>query len=90
MNNRAQTGFEFPRRGCPAAPAMTYPLAANGTAMSPITAYAFSFAGLGGDTIRLADFSGKPIMVINTASLCGYTPQYAGLEQLFLRFHDAG
>jgi glutathione peroxidase len=45
--------------------------AANGTAMSRITAYAFSFAGLEGDPIRLSDFAGKPIMVVNTASLCG-------------------
>lgn len=58
--------------------------------MSPMTAYAFFFAGLGGGEIRLADFAGKPIIVVNTASLCGYTPQYAGLEQLFLRFHQRG
>jgi glutathione peroxidase len=64
--------------------------AANGTAMSRITAYAFSFAGLEGDPIRLSDFAGKPIMVVNTASLCGYTPQYAGLEQLYTRFHERG
>src|SRR6202012_2117794 len=62
----------------------------DGTAMSRITAYAFSFAGLEGDPIRLSDFAGKPIMVVNTASLCGYTPQYTGLEQLFERFHDRG
>ena len=62
----------------------------DGAAMSRMTAYAFSFAGLEGDTIRLSDFSGKPVMVVNTASLCGYTPQYAGLEQLYLRFHDRG
>jgi len=73
-----------------ATPAVAAPLSMNGAAMSPVTAYAFSFAGLDGDTIRLADYAGKPIMVINTASLCGYTPQYAGLEQLFLRFHGRG
>jgi glutathione peroxidase len=62
----------------------------NGSAMSPVTAYAFSFAGLAGDTIRLADYAGKPVIVVNTASLCGYTPQYAGLEQLFTRFDKRG
>jgi glutathione peroxidase len=62
----------------------------DGATMSRITAYAFSFAGLEGDAIRLSDFAGKPIMVVNTASLCGYTPQYAGLEQLYVRFHDRG
>jgi glutathione peroxidase len=65
-------------------------LAMNGAAMSPVTASAFSFAGLTGDAIRLSEFAGKPIIVVNTASLCGYTPQYAGLERLFLRFHERG
>jgi glutathione peroxidase len=65
--------------------------AANAEApMNRITAYAFSFDGLQGEPIRLADFAGKPILVVNTASLCGYTPQYAGLEQLYKRFHDRG
>ena len=54
------------------------------------TAYAFSFAQLDGGEIRLADFAGKPILVVNTASLCGYTPQYAGLQELWTRFHDRG
>jgi glutathione peroxidase len=73
-----------------ASPALAEPIATKGTAMTPLTAYAFSFAGLEGDSIRLANYSGKPIMVVNTASLCGYTPQYAGLEQLFMRFHERG
>ncbi len=64
--------------------------AMSGTAMSPITAYAFSFDGLDGGAIRLADYAGKPIVVVNTASLCGYTPQYTGLEQLFMRFQRSG
>jgi glutathione peroxidase len=63
---------------------------ASGAAMTPVTAYAFSFTGLNGGTIPLSDHAGKPIIVVNTASLCGYTPQYTGLEQLFLRFHDCG
>jgi glutathione peroxidase len=60
------------------------------TPMSRLTAYAFSFAQLDGGEIRLADFAGKPILVVNTASLCGYTPQYAGLQELWARFHDRG
>ena len=58
--------------------------------MSRITAYAFSFAGLDGGDIKLADHAGKPILVVNTASLCGYTPQYAGLQQLWTRYHARG
>ena len=73
-----------------AAPAAAQSPSSNGAPMSPVTAYAFSFAGLDGDAIRLADYAGKPIIVVNTASLCGYTPQYTGLEQLFVRFQERG
>ena len=59
-------------------------------AMSRITAYGFSFPALDGGDIRLADFAGKPLMVVNTASLCGYTPQYAGLQELWKEFHGRG
>lgn len=66
------------------------PALAGSPQMSRVTAYAFSFAALSGDDIRLSDYAGKPILVVNTASLCGYTPQYAGLQQLWTRFHDRG
>jgi glutathione peroxidase len=59
-------------------------------AMSRITAYAFSFPALTGDDIRLADYAGQPLLIVNTASLCGFTPQYAGLQQLWTEFHDRG
>jgi len=73
-----------------ASPTMAQTLSMKGSAMSPVTAYAFSFAGLKGDSIRLSDYAGKPIMVVNTASQCGYTPQYSGLEQLYTRYHAHG
>src|SRR5204863_8895761 len=63
---------------------------AQSPAMSKITAYAFSFAGLEGGDIRLAEFAGKPILIVNTASQCGCTPQFAGLQQLYSRFHEKG
>ncbi|MCX7308628.1 MAG: glutathione peroxidase [Afipia sp.] len=59
-------------------------------AMSRITAYGFSFEGLNGDRIRLGDYAGKPLMVVNTASQCGYTPQFAGLQELWSQFHERG
>ena len=58
--------------------------------MSRITAYAFSFPALAGGDIRLADYAGRPLMIVNTASLCGFTPQYAGLQQLWTEFGDRG
>ena len=76
--------------GSLATPGLARAASTTDAAMSPVTAYAYSFAGLQGEPIRLSDFAGKPIMVVNTASLCGYTPQYAGLEQLFTRFHERG
>ena len=59
-------------------------------AMSRITAYAFSFPALSGGDIRLAEYAGRPLLVVNTASLCGFTPQYAGLQELWGEFHDRG
>ncbi len=58
--------------------------------MSRVSAYAFSFPGLSGDDIRLAAFTGKPLLVVNTASLCGYTPQYAGLQEVWGEFRGRG
>jgi glutathione peroxidase len=58
--------------------------------MSRVTAYAFSFGGLAGGNIRLADYAGRPILIVNTASLCGFTPQYAGLQELWTEFSARG
>ena len=72
-----------------AAPASTRSALAQ-TAVSRMTAFAFSFPALAGGDIRLAELAGHPFMVVNTASLCGYTPQYAGLQELWTGFHDRG
>jgi glutathione peroxidase len=58
--------------------------------MSRPTAYAFSFTALDGGSIRLAEHSGKPILIVNTASQCGYTPQYTGLQELWKRYRERG
>ncbi|MFZ0983494.1 MAG: glutathione peroxidase, partial [Pseudolabrys sp.] len=54
--------------------------------MTRVTAYAFTFKGLDGDEILLSSYAGHPLLVVNTASLCGYTPQYAGLQTLWTRY----
>jgi glutathione peroxidase len=59
-------------------------------AMTGITAYAFSFPALDGGEIRFADYAGHPVLVVNTASLCGFTPQYAGLQQLWSEYQGRG
>jgi glutathione peroxidase len=63
---------------------------AQATGMSHMTAYTFAFKGLGGDDIALSAYASRPILVVNTASLCGYTPQYAGLQELWTRYRDKG
>jgi glutathione peroxidase len=64
---------------------------AGAAVMTSATAYAYSFRPLqGGGPILLAEHSGRPILVVNTASQCGYTPQYAGLQTLWGRFRGRG
>jgi glutathione peroxidase len=50
--------------------------------------YDFKVPGLDGNEINFADFKGKKIMVVNTASYCGNTPQYADLEKLYEKYKN--
>ena len=54
------------------------------------TVYDFSAQTLSGKTRKLADYRGKVLLVVNTASKCGFTPQYAGLEALYKKYKDSG
>jgi glutathione peroxidase len=69
---------------------LTPRLAQATTMSSRVTAYAFTFKALDGSAILLSSYAGHPILVVNTASLCGYTPQYTGLQELWTRYRDKG
>ena len=51
--------------------------------------YDFSFEDIDGKQVNLEKFTGKPILIVNTASRCGYTSQYANLQNLFLEYKDS-
>ena len=51
--------------------------------------YDFSFVDIDGNQVNLNKFTGKPVLIVNTASRCGYTPQYANLQNLFLEYKDS-
>jgi glutathione peroxidase len=50
----------------------------------------FEVDTLDGQPIRLGEFAGKVLLIVNTASQCGFTPQYAGLEKLYRTYNDRG
>lgn len=58
--------------------------------MAESSAHDFSLSTIDGAPLPLARFRGKPVLLVNTASFCGYTPQYADLERLHQQLADRG
>ena len=52
--------------------------------------YDFEAEKINGDTVSMKDYQGKTIVIVNTASKCGLTPQYEGLEKLYQKYKDQG
>jgi len=52
--------------------------------------YDFSAKALDGSDVNLSDYKGRVLVIVNTASKCGFTPQYSGLESLYRKFAPQG
>jgi glutathione peroxidase len=52
--------------------------------------YDYTVKARKGATLNLADLKGKVLLIVNTATGCGFTPQYEGLEKLYEKYHDQG
>jgi glutathione peroxidase len=55
-----------------------------------VNTYDFTARTIDGVEVPLANYRGHPLLIVNVASKCGFTPQYAGLEALFKKYHARG
>ena len=54
------------------------------------SAYDFSFPAIDAGEIHLSEYNDKVVLLVNTASMCGFTPQYTGLQKLWEDYRDEG
>jgi len=52
--------------------------------------YDFAASGIDGSRVEMDAYRGRTLLIVNVASQCGYTPQYAGLERLYRKYRDRG
>lgn len=64
------------------------PMAANAAPCAPLLSH--EVRNILGERENLCEYAGKVVLVVNTASQCGFTPQYEGLEKIYQRYKDRG
>ena len=77
-------------RGLLIAMIMLSPTLAAAEGSSKQTAHSFDFTSIDGQPLPMKSFSGKAVLLVNTASRCGFTPQYDALQAVWQRYRDRG
>ncbi len=62
----------------------------NSMTTSAASIYEFTMNDIDGKSVKLDQFKGKVVLIVNVASKCGYTPQYEGLEKIYKQYKDKG
>lgn len=69
---------------------LVLPVQADADSDPMTSAHDFEFVAIEGDRLPLSKFAGRPVLVVNTASQCGFTNQYAGLAEIWAKYRDRG
>lgn len=70
--------------------AILFTMDAENLRAAPSSAHDIAFTSIDGDPLPLSSFAGKAVLVVNTASLCGFTYQYDGLQAVYDRYRERG
>ena len=55
-----------------------------------MSVYDYEYTSIEKKPIKMSEYEGKVLLIVNTASKCGFTPQYKGLEELYQKYKDQG